>query len=160
MSETVTAYIGIGSNLGDRAGIIRSAISALNAVDEVRVITQSRVIETEPMGTPGQGKYLNGAVGVMTSLEPRALLGVCLQIERKHGRDRSREIRWGPRTLDLDLLLYGKRIISEPGLIIPHPRMHERPFVLIPLAQIGPSQWHPVREMTIQTLRDRLAVTQ
>lgn len=159
MSEPVTAYIGIGSNLGDRACTISSAINALDAVDEVSVITQSRVIETEPMGTPGQGKYLNGAVGVMTSLEPRELLGVCLQIEREHGRDRSHETRWGPRTLDLDLLLYGRQIISEPGLIIPHPRMHERPFVLIPLTEIGPSQWHPVREMTIQTLRDCLAVS-
>lgn len=159
MSEPVRAYLGIGSNLGDRSGIINSAIDALKAEDGIRVIAQSGVIETDPVGGPGQGKYLNGAVGLLTSLEPRALLGVCLQIEREHGRDRSRENRWGPRTLDLDILLFGRQIISEPGLIIPHPRMHERPFVLIPLAEIGPSQWHPVREMTIQTLKDRLAVS-
>ncbi len=160
MSEQVSAYLGIGSNLGDRAAIISSAINALEAEDGIRVIAQSRVIETEPIGTPGQGKYLNGAVGVMTSLEPRVLLGVCLRIEREHGRDRSRETRWGPRTLDLDILLYGQQIISEPGLIIPHPRMHERPFVMTPLSEIGASQWHPVREMTIQTLKDHLAVSQ
>lgn len=160
MSEAITAYLGIGSNLGDRAQTIRSAIMALESAEGITVIAQSSVIETEPVGGPGQGKYLNGAVGVMTTLEPRGLLDVCLEVERKHGRDRTQEARWGPRTLDLDILLYGREIISEPGLIIPHPRMHERPFVLIPLAQIGPSQWHPVREMTIQTLRDRLAVTQ
>ncbi len=160
MSEEVRAYLGIGSNLGDRAGIISSAINALEAEDGIRVIARSRVIETEPVGGPGQGKYLNGAVGVMTSLEPRVLLGVCLRIEREHGRDRSRETRWGPRTLDLDILLYGRQIISEPGLIIPHPRMHERPFVMTPLSEIGASQWHPVREMTIQTLKDHLAVSQ
>lgn len=158
MSEAITAYIGIGSNLGDRSQIIRSAIMALESAEGITVITQSSVIETEPVGTPGQGKYLNGAVGVVTSLDPRGLLEACLEIEMKHGRDRSVETRWGPRTLDLDILLYGGRIISEPGLIIPHPRMHERPFVLTPLAQIGPSQWHPVLEMTIQTLKDRLAV--
>ncbi len=160
MSEQVRAYLGIGSNLGDRAGIISSAINALEAEDGIRVIAQSRVIETEPVGGPEQGKYLNGVVGLMTSLEPRVLLEVCLRIEREHGRDRSRETRWGPRTLDLDILLYGRQIISEPGLIIPHPRMHERPFVMIPLSEIGPSQWHPVREMTIQTLKDHLAVSQ
>ncbi len=159
MSEQDSAYLGIGSNLGDRAGIISSAIRTLVAEDGIRVIAQSRVIETEPVGGPGQGKYLNGVVGLMTSLEPRALLDVCLHIEREYGRDRSRETRWGPRTLDLDILLYGRQIISEPGLIIPHPRMHERPFVLIPLAEIGPSKWHPVREMTIQNLKDRLVVS-
>lgn len=130
------AAIGIGSNLGRRHATIHAAVRDLARVPEVRVIRLSSIIETDPVGPEGQGPYLNAVVLVQTTLEPQALLDAMLTIERSHGRDRAREQRWGPRTLDLDLLLFGDRRINEPGLIVPHPRMHERAFVLIPLREI------------------------
>ncbi len=153
-----TAYIGLGSNLGDRRQILQSALDALGGQEGIQLVAVSRLIETEPEGPPDQGRYLNGAATILTRLSPRELLRAMLEIEATHGRDRSTETRWGPRRLDLDLLMYEDQIIDEPGLVIPHPRLHQRTFVLGPLAQIAPDTVHPVLGVTIQTLHDeRLA---
>ena len=149
------AYIGLGSNLGDRGRILQSALDALHEREGIQLVAASRWIETEPEGPPGQDRYLNGAATILTSLSPRELLGALLEIETAHGRDRSTERRWGPRRLDLDLLMYEDRIIDEPDLVIPHPRLHQRTFVLTPLAQIAPAAVHPVLGETIETLHDQ-----
>jgi 2-amino-4-hydroxy-6-hydroxymethyldihydropteridine diphosphokinase len=130
------AFLGLGSNLGDRAAMLRAAIAALDAAENVRVTRISSLYETPPWGPVPQGPYLNACICVETSLSPRALLDLGLAIERDHGRERA--IRWGPRTLDIDLLLYGADTVEEDGLIVPHPRMAERAFVLVPLAEIAP----------------------
>ena len=151
-----TAYIGLGSNLGDRRALIRSGLCALGELDGVEVHRVSPLIETMPQGPPGQDRYVNGAAALDTDLNPRRLLERMLAIEHAHGRDRRRQERWGPRPLDLDLLMYDDRIIDEPGLIIPHPRMHQRVFVLEPLARIAPAVRHPILGLTIECLRNRL----
>lgn len=151
-----TAYLALGSNLGDRRALIESAIAHLDRLPETRVIARSRLIETDPVGPPGQARYLNAAVGVETSLSPRGLLERCLEIEASHGRTRRPGERWGPRLLDIDLLLFGDLVIDEPGLCVPHPRLHERRFVLEPLAGIAPDRVHPVLRRRIQSLLDRL----
>jgi len=146
------AYIGLGSNLGDRTGHLEEAVAALHAVPGVRVLAVSAPLETAPVGPPGQGPYLNAAARIETSLEPEALLGELLAIERAHGRIRDREQRWGPRTLDLDLLLFGDRVMAIDGLDLPHPRMHERAFVLRPLLDVGPEAVHPRLGRTVREL--------
>lgn len=124
-------------------------IGAIPATDIQRC---SATLETEPVGPMKQGPYLNAAVLASTTLEPRPLLERLHEIERSMGRDRAREQRWGPRTLDLDLLLYADRIIDEPGLCVPHPRLHERLFVLEPLAQIAPDWPVPGMNSTVHDL--------
>lgn len=130
-------FIGIGSNLGQRHATIHAGVRDLAAHGSITLIRLSLLIETDPVGPRGQGPYLNAACEVRTSLQPVQLLEVMLGIERSHGRDRSKEQRWGARTLDLDLLLFGERSINEPSLTVPHPRMLERPFVMIPLREIN-----------------------
>jgi 2-amino-4-hydroxy-6-hydroxymethyldihydropteridine diphosphokinase len=138
--NTVRAYLGLGSNLGDRHGNLRKALAMLDAREGIDVAEASTFIETDPVGGPeGQPKFVNAAVAVDTTLSPRELLGACQEVERALGRERGPdEVRWGPRTIDIDILLYGKQVVDEPDLRIPHPRMHEREFVLVPLAQIAP----------------------
>lgn len=148
----VTAYIALGSNLGDRRAMIERAISMLDDSDDTEVQRISTVIETEPIGMPGQSRYLNAVARIETSLDTRTLLNRCLAIESELGRDRSRTERWGPRTIDLDLLLFGECCIDEPGLNVPHPHLHERGFVLQPLAEIAPNAVHPVYGTTIESL--------
>jgi 2-amino-4-hydroxy-6-hydroxymethyldihydropteridine diphosphokinase len=150
-----SAYIALGSNLGDRRALIEAALDDLRRLETVQVLAVSDLIETAPHGPPGQGSYLNGAAALRTQLAPRDLLETLLAVEAAHGRDRAREKRWGPRRLDLDLLLYGDLVIDEPGLTVPHPRLHERWFVLAPLANIAPAVVHPVLGITIAQLRDR-----
>lgn len=151
--DTVTAYVGLGSNLGDRRYILREAIERLSRAPGVRVTLRSHLIDSVPIGGPsGQPMYLNAAVGIQTTLLPRELLATLQDVEQQLGRDREHEPRWGPRTCDLDLLLYGSAVIDEPDLVVPHPRMHERWFVLEPLARIAPAVLHPVLGKSISDL--------
>lgn len=131
-----TAFVGIGSNLGDRETNLRRAIELLSAEDGIEVVAVSEIRETEPVGPVEQGPFLNGAVQLETSLSARELLERLLSVENRLGRVRAE--RWGPRTIDLDLLIYGDEKIDEPGLTVPHPRLHERRFVLEPLADLDP----------------------
>lgn len=147
-----TAHVALGSNLGDRAAHLTGALHALARLPETRLIRASRFHETAPVGPREQPDFLNAAASIETSLEPHALLDVLLSIEREHARVRSPREQWGPRTLDLDILLYADRTIAEPGLIIPHPRMHERRFVLLPLAEIAPDAIHPTLHESIAAL--------
>ena len=152
---TTTAYIALGANTGDRRGTLEAALDDLRATDGVEVVTVAGFIETAPEGGPDQPPYLNSAAELNTSLEPRRLLDRLHEIEAAHGRDRRRQRRWGPRPLDLDLLLYGDLVLQESGLIVPHPRLHSRRFVLAPLAAIAPRAVHPGLGRTIQWLLDR-----
>lgn len=131
--------LALGANLGDRAEAIHEALLALDTSAGVAVLRASTLHETAPVGGPAnQPVFLNAAALLRVALEPRALLERCQSIERSLGRDRASEVPWGPRTLDLDLLIYADRTIDEPGLTIPHPRLAERRFVLAPLAEIAP----------------------
>jgi len=145
------AYIALGSNLGDRDESLRSALTALCQTEGVEVVRVSPVYETRPVGGPaGQGPYLNAVAEVRSELGPRDLLAVLLNIEQQSGRVRREKD--GPRTIDLDLLLYGDLVHEDAQLIVPHPRMHERIFVLYPLAQLAPGLLHPVLKRSIADL--------
>jgi 2-amino-4-hydroxy-6-hydroxymethyldihydropteridine diphosphokinase len=139
------AYVGLGSNLGDREGTLRRAVDSLGAEKGVTVVGVSPLRETEPVGVVDQPRFLNGAVALDTELEPPALLARLLAIERTLGRDRASAEPWGPRTVDLDLLLYGNEVVEVPGLTVPHPRLHERRFALEPLADLDPGLVVPGR---------------
>ena len=130
------AYVGLGANLGPREVTLLRAADLLAAADGVEVVAVSQLRETEPVGLVEQPPFLNGAVAIDTSLTPRALLDLLLEIERSLGRVRGE--RWGPRTIDLDLLAYGDERVDEEGLHVPHPRLHERRFALEPLAELDP----------------------
>jgi 2-amino-4-hydroxy-6-hydroxymethyldihydropteridine diphosphokinase len=133
----IRAYVGLGANLGPREVTLLRAVDLLAAVDGVEVVAVSQLRETDPVGIVDQPPFLNGAVAIDTSLAPRALLDVLLETERALGRVRAE--RWGPRTIDLDLLVYGDQIVDEPGLRVPHPRLAERRFALEPLADLDPA---------------------
>ena len=130
------AYVGLGANIGPREVTLLRAVDLLAEADDVEVLAVSQLRETDPVGMVDQPRFLNGAVGIDTSLPPRALLELLLRTEQSLGR--VREERWGPRTVDLDLLVYGDLILDEPGLRVPHPRLHERRFALEPLAELDP----------------------
>lgn len=150
-----TAYIALGSNLGDRAATLASAIRDLNAVAGIRVLRQSTFHDTTPVGGPEhQPRFLNAAVKLETDLSPEDLLAALLDIERKFGRTRGE--RNGPRTLDLDLLVHGESIREHADPILPHPRLHERRFVLAPLAEIAPTLTVPTLNRTVSELLARL----
>lgn len=147
------AYIALGSNVGDRFAYLRDAVTALNKEECMSVLATSSVYETDPVGYVDQDCFLNMVIKVATSLSPFALLAVTMDIEKQFGR--KREVRWGPRTLDLDILLYNHENIETEQLIIPHPRMFERAFVLIPLFEIDetliiPSAQRPLRSYVEQ----------
>ena len=134
----IRAYIGLGSNLGDREATLAAAVEELDAAPGVSVLGVSTLIDTEPVGVLDQPRFLNGALALETELPARELLDLLLAVEARFGRDRSAVPAQGPRTLDLDLLVYGEEEIDEPGLRVPHPRLHERAFVLRPLAEVEP----------------------
>ncbi len=145
------AYLGLGSNLGDRAAHMQLAVDALAATPEIRVVSVSRVYETTPVGGPEQEDYLNAVVAIETELTPRELLAIAHQIEQL--ADRVRTVRWGPRTLDVDVLLVGDERVDEPDLQVPHPRLFERAFVLAPLRDVAPDRvpepagsWEGIRD--------------
>ena len=131
------AYIGLGANLGDREATIRRALELLDRHPDVSVVAVSTLRETEPVGYADQPRFLNGAAALETVLGPRDLLSRLLSVERALGRTRNGP-RWGPRTIDLDLLLHGAEVVDEPGLRVPHPRLAERRFALEPLAELDP----------------------
>jgi 2-amino-4-hydroxy-6-hydroxymethyldihydropteridine diphosphokinase len=137
-------YIGLGANLGDREATIRRALELLDEDPEIELAAVSTLRETDPVGYEDQPRFLNGAAALGTELGPRALLERLLAVERRLGRVRSGP-RFGPRMIDLDLLLYDGQIVSEPGLEIPHPRLHERAFVLEPLSELDPALEVPGR---------------
>jgi 2-amino-4-hydroxy-6-hydroxymethyldihydropteridine diphosphokinase len=139
VAAVAKAFIALGSNLGDREATIRAAVAELGATDGVEVVAVSSLEETDPVGYLDQPRFLNGAAELRTELAPRELLELLLSLEARFGRDRSAGPPQGPRTLDLDLLLYGAEVLAEPGLELPHPRLHERPFVLRPLAELDPA---------------------
>ena len=149
----VDAYIGIGSNLGDRQQLIQDAIARLNQLPQTVVNKTSQIREYAPVGGPPQGNYLNAVAVLSTELAPEELLKQLQSIEKQLGRTRPDAVRWGPRTIDLDLLLYSDRVIQETDLQVPHPRIHERRFVMEPLNEIAPDVIHPVLKRSIQTLQ-------
>jgi 2-amino-4-hydroxy-6-hydroxymethyldihydropteridine diphosphokinase len=140
----VRAYVGLGANLGDRDETMRAALELLAQVEGVQVLDVSSFRETEPVGVLDQPRFLNAAAVVETTLTPRALLDGLLSVERALGRTRD-GARFGPRTIDLDLLLYGEEIVHEAGLTVPHPRLHERAFALEPLHELEPELVVPGR---------------
>ena len=146
-----TAYVGVGSNLGDRLENLRAAVRDLAGTPDVRVVRSSSVYETSPVGGPEQGDFLNAVVEISTELEPHALLEALQRIENELGRIRAE--RFGPRTIDLDLLLYGDREIDDPDLTVPHPRMRERAFVVVPLMELGAGDAHP-NGRTLESVTD------
>ena len=131
--------MGIGSNLGEPERQIAAALELLRAEEGIEVVAVSSLRETEPVGYLDQPNFLNGAAAVETELSPRELLERLLAIERRLGRKRGTGPRFGPRTIDLDLLVYGDEVVNEPGLTVPHPRLAERRFALEPLAELDPS---------------------
>ena len=150
-----TVYIGLGANLGDRRAAIDAALARLDEHPAIRVRAVSALIETEPVGGPaGQPDYLNGAAAVETDLEPAALLAELKRIEHDLGRREGP--RWGPREIDLDILLYDDLVLDSPDLTIPHPRLRERRFVLEPLAEIAPDATDPATGLTVRELVARL----
>jgi len=148
--KPVIAYIGLGANLGDPRRQLQAALAKLAAAEEVEVLKVSAFYSTPPLGPPGQPWYLNAVAQVRTRLEPEELLRVLHRVEQDLGRVRGE--RWGPRIIDLDLLLYDGLVRSGPELALPHPEMHRRAFVLVPLAEIAPEAWHPVLEKTAEEL--------
>jgi 2-amino-4-hydroxy-6-hydroxymethyldihydropteridine diphosphokinase len=149
------AYVGLGSNLGNRARTIEAALAELAVRPGIEVAAVSTLVETEPGGYTAQPRFLNGVAALDTTLSARALLDALLEVEAGLGRRREGVPAGGPRTLDLDLLLYGEAEIDEPGLRVPHPRLHERAFVLGPLAELAPGLEVPGKG-AVQDLLSRL----
>jgi len=141
-------YLGLGSNLGDRAANLRAAVSALPP--EVSVLAESAVYETPPWGVEDQPGFLNMALKAETNLAPAALRDHVKSIEHEVGRTET--FRWGPRVIDIDILLYDDRIVDIPKLVIPHAQMHKRPFVLVPMASIAPDVVHPALGLSMREL--------
>ncbi len=153
LASSVPAAIALGSNLGDSRQILLNAIMVIDTVPGIQVSARSHLYKTAPVGPP-QPDYINACITVQTSLSPRDLLHRLLAIEQQFGRVRKE--RWGARSLDLDLLLFGDRTIAAPKLSVPHPRLHERPFVLVPLMDIAAHWSHPILHQTVEQLLTQL----
>ena len=131
-------YVGLGANLGDREATMRQAVELLAATPGIELVAVSTLRETDPVGYADQPRFLNGVAALETELAPRGLLDRLLAVERELGRVRGEGPRFGPRTIDLDLLLYGDEVVEKPGLVVPHPRLTDRQFVLEPLHELDP----------------------
>jgi len=148
----VEALLGLGGNVGEVRATLNAAVALFADGADVTLIARSSDYRTPPWGVTDQPPFINCAIAVETSLPPRALLDRALRVERALGRDRSREVRWGPRPIDIDLLAYDDLSLNEPDLVLPHPRLFERAFVLVPLVEIAPD-----RLIAGQRVRDALA---
>ncbi len=152
MSDTV--YVGLGSNEGDREAHLVAALTALSRIDAVAVLGCSPLFDSAPVGPP-QPRFLNAVVALECGLPPQRLLVILQQIEKDLGR--RREVRWGPRTIDLDILFWEGQVVADPHLQVPHLEMHKRRFVLEPLAELAPDLLHPVLGVTVKELLGKLA---
>lgn len=148
-------YVGLGSNLDNPYRQLTTALEALAGLPDTRVVCCSEFVESAPLGPTDQPDFTNAVAGLLTKMEPVALLSALQAIEKQHGRTASDE-KWGPRPLDLDVLVFGRRQISGPTLTVPHPCLHERPFVLRPFAEIAPHVAVPGRGATVLTLANRI----
>ncbi|MBP7211921.1 2-amino-4-hydroxy-6-hydroxymethyldihydropteridine diphosphokinase [bacterium] len=149
-------YLCLGSNKGDRVGYVQQATSLLGAVDGIKVIRTSSFYETEPWLELSKNWFVNAVLEIKTSMLPDELLITCQRIETQLGRNREVEGRYGDRNIDIDILFYGGEIISEENLIVPHPRVHERAFTLVPMLEINPEFVHPVMKKTLAELHEEL----
>lgn len=143
MNATTIALVGLGGNVGDAAATLRHAFKELDALPQTRLLRASKLYRSKAWGRTDQADFINAVAMLQTGLDARELLDALLGIEHDAGRERRADERWGPRTLDLDLLLYGDAVIDEPGLHIPHPHLHERSFALVPLVEIAPDAMIP-----------------
>jgi 2-amino-4-hydroxy-6-hydroxymethyldihydropteridine diphosphokinase/dihydroneopterin aldolase/2-amino-4-hydroxy-6-hydroxymethyldihydropteridine diphosphokinase len=150
----VTAYLALGSNIGDREAYLAKALKMLGETEGVKVTNVSTFLNTKPVGYTDQPDFLNAVVEIETTLEPHTLLGVCNEIEQN--LKRKRIIHWGPRTIDVDILLFGDLVLEDETLTIPHPRMTERNFVMQPLSEIAPNVIHPVLGKTVWELYGKI----
>ncbi len=147
----INVFLGLGSNVGDRRAKILTAINLIS--DHIgKVAKKSHLYETQPWGNPDQDSFLNQVIMINTMLDPRGLLQEIADIEQELGRDRRDKDKWGPRTIDIDILFYGKRVVRDKGLEVPHPELHQRAFVLVPLMEIAPDLEHPILKQQIDEL--------
>ena len=147
-------FLGLGSNIGDRVRSLKRAEKLISEIDGVIVVSSASLYETEPVGIVNQPSFINSALKIETTLHPAELLGRLKEIERKMGRVDA--VRWGPRIIDIDILLFGNIVVNEKGLTIPHPEMTKRAFVLVPLSEIAPDVIHPILQKSIRELVDEL----
>ncbi len=149
-------YLSLGSNIEDRVGYIQQAVKLLQKNNDFKIVRTSTLYETEPWGNKNQDWFVNAVIEAKTKLSPSELISHCQQVEQELGRVRDGVVRWGERTIDIDILLYGNDVINLPELIVPHPRMHERAFVLVPMLELVPLLKHPLLHKTIEDLHQDL----
>lgn len=151
-----TAFLSLGSNMGDKVGYIQQAYKMLDFTDKIKVKKCSSFYETEPFGHKSQDWFVNVALEIETDLSPEELLQKCLKVEEQLGRQRYETIKWGPRTIDIDIIFYADNVIATDNLQVPHPQMHHRAFVIVPMLELNPDFVHPIMEKTILQMHNDL----